>query len=78
MKLVSMKTSPSEEMEGMSSMPPVGAPLELHALARVISVSEEQVEGKAKRCVELQVTDLGLPDPPRRPMADRLYGPRED
>jgi len=109
MKLVSMKTAPSEEAAdkgseccageykepdypwglrlrleddqlkalGLASLPPVGAPMELHALARVISVSEEQVDGKAKRCMELQVTDLGLPEPAPRPMVDRLYGPRE-
>ncbi|WP_138651730.1 capsid staple protein [Pseudoxanthomonas sp. X-1] len=63
-----------EQLEalGIGSMPPVGAPMELQALAKVISVSEEQVEGKPKRCLELQITDLAVGGI-RMPIADRLF-----
>lgn len=69
-----------EQLEalGIASMPPVGAPMEVQALAKVISVSEEQVEGKPKHCLELQITDLGCTPPERRSMADRLYGRNGD
>lgn len=45
---------------GMKALPAVGAPVGVEAVATVISVSEEQRDGKTFRRLELQITDLAI------------------
>ncbi|BAM66435.1 hypothetical protein [Xanthomonas citri phage CP2] len=45
---------------GLKSMPAVGAPVGVEAVAMVIGVNEEQRDGKTFRRLELQITDLAL------------------
>lgn len=45
---------------GMKALPAVGAPVGVEAVATVISVSEEQRDGKTYRRMELQITDLAI------------------
>lgn len=45
---------------GLKAMPAVGAPVGVEAVATVISVSEEQRDGKTFRRLELQITDMAI------------------
>jgi hypothetical protein len=45
---------------GMKTMPAVGAPVGIEAVAMVIGVNEEQRDGKTLRRLELQITDLAV------------------
>lgn len=48
------------EALGLKALPAVGGPVGVEAVAMVISVSEEQRDGKAIRRMELQITDLAI------------------
>lgn len=45
---------------GIQSLPASGAPVALEAVAMVVGMGEEMVDGKPRRRLELQITDLGL------------------
>lgn len=45
---------------GIASLPSVGAQVGLEAAGKVISASEEEVDGKVRRHLEVQITDLAL------------------
>lgn len=45
---------------GMEALPAVGGPIGLEAAAVVMSASEEQVDGKTRRTLQLQITDLAV------------------
>lgn len=67
-----------EEVEalGLKTLPSAGALLQLAGIGKVMGVREEEVEGKTKRTLEIQITDLGLQVGDGRSTADRLYGPK--
>ena len=58
---------------GITSLPAAGAPVGVEAVATVISVSEEQRDGKTFRRMELQITDLALATTPAPKHAEVLY-----
>lgn len=62
------------ESLGLKAMPPAGAQIRIEGLGEVIGVREEQVEGKTRRSLEIQITDLGLDAGPEKSVAERLYG----
>lgn len=61
---------------GINDMPAAGARLQIGGEGEVIGYREETVDGKVKRCLEIQITDLGL-EGPSRPIAQRMY-PEKD
>lgn len=51
----------------------VGTIVSLAGKAKVTGYSEREYEGGAHKCLDLQITDLGL-DKPAKSVADTLYG----
>lgn len=58
---------------GLGQLPSAGAQVQLAGIGKVMGVREEEVEGKTKRTLEIQITDLGLQVGDGRSIADRLY-----
>jgi len=61
---------------GIDSMPAAGASVGIEAIGTVKGVREEQVDGKVKRSLEIQVTDLALAMATKS-MAERMYGKKD-
>lgn len=57
---------------GLESMPAAGARLQIGGVGEVIGFREEQVDGKTKRTLDIQITELGV-EGIGRPIAQRMY-----
>lgn len=58
---------------GIDATPAAGTPVALQGMGTVTGVREEQVDGKVRRHVDIQITDLAL-SLTGRSMAERMYG----
>lgn len=61
------------ESLGLKAMPAAGAQIRIEGVGEVIGVREEQIEGKIRRSLEIQITDLGLGAVSDKSTAQKLY-----
>ncbi len=64
-----------EQLEklGIKAMPAAGAPVWIEARGMVVGMREEQIDGKLRRGLEIQITDLAVDAGPGESAAKTLY-----
>lgn len=58
---------------GITAMPSAGEPMWIEARGVVTGMREEHIDGKLRRGLEIQITDLALDGGPGESMAKTLY-----
>lgn len=61
---------------GIKEIPAANTRVQIGAIGEVTGYREETVDGKVKRCLEIQLVELGVEMPPR-PISQRMY-PEKD